>query len=110
MTPLLPSPKHYLHNLITMTSPEAKKLWRRAIKEHFNCTCVYCGETYEFKELTLDHVQPRSKGGESITTNMVPACRSCNQDKGSNHWLRWSRETFGSQPDRERLISNHIAA
>ena len=32
MTPLLPSPDHYLQNLITMTSPEAKRLWRRAIK------------------------------------------------------------------------------
>ena len=110
MTPLLPSPNHYTHNLITMTSPEAKKLWRRAIKEHFNCQCVYCGETYEFKELTLDHVQPRCRGGESVTTNLVPACRQCNQGKGSNHWLRWSRETFGCQPERERLISDHIAA
>ena len=61
MTPLLPSPKHYLQNLITMTSSDSKRLWRRAVKEHFKCTCVYCGETYEFKELTLDHVQPRSK-------------------------------------------------
>ena len=110
MTPLLPNPDHYLHNLITMTSSESKRLWRRAIKEHFNCTCVYCGETYEFNELTLDHVNPKSKGGESITTNMVLACRSCNQGKCSNHWLRWSRETFGSQPDREQLISDHIAA
>ena len=110
MTPLLPSPNHYTHNLITMTSPEAKKLWRRAIKEHFNCQCVYCGETYEFKELTLDHVQPRCRGGESVTTNLVPACRKCNKGKGSNHWLRWSRETFGCQPERERLISDHIAA
>ncbi|BCV01147.1 MAG: hypothetical protein CM15mV40_300 [Caudoviricetes sp.] len=74
MTPLLPKPEHYLHNLITMTSPEAKKLWRRAIKEHFNCTCVYCGESYEFNQLTLDHVKPRCKGGESVTKNLVPAC------------------------------------
>ena len=110
MTPLLPKPEHYLHNLITMTSPEAKKLWRRAIKEHFNCTCVYCGESYEFNELTLDHVKPRCKGGESITTNLVPACRACNQGKGSSDWLRWSRETFGSQPVREQLIQDHIAA
>ena len=110
MTPLLPSPQHYLQNLITMTSPDAKKLWRRAIKQHFNCTCVYCGESYEEHELTLDHVTPRCRGGEDLTTNIVPACHKCNQGKGSNHWLRWSRETFGSQPEREQLISDHIAA
>ena len=51
-----------------MTSSDSKRLWRRAVKEHFNCTCVYCGETYEFKELTLDHVQPRSKGGQDLTS------------------------------------------
>jgi len=110
MTPLLPSPKHYLHNLITMTSSDSKRLWRRAIKEHFNCTCVYCGENYELHELTLDHVKPRCRGGEDLTTNVVPACRKCNQDKGSSHWLRWCRETFGHRPIREQVISDHIAA
>ena len=34
MTPLLPTPDDYLYNLIVMTSPEAKRLWRRSIKEH----------------------------------------------------------------------------
>ena len=110
MTPLLPSPKHYLQNLITMTSSDSKRLWRRAVKEHFKCTCVYCGKTYDFKELTLDHVKPRSKGGQDLTTNVVCACRKCNADKGSSHWLRWARETFGSRPDREQLIQDHIAA
>ena len=110
MTQLLPSPEHYLQNLITMQSPDAKKLWRRAIKEHFNCTCVYCGENYELHELTLDHVKPRCRGGEDLTTNVVPACRKCNQDKGSSHWLGWCRETFGHRPIRERVISDHIAA
>ena len=110
MTPLLPTPDYYLHNLITMTSSDSKRLWRRAIKEHFNCTCVYCGENYELHELTLDHVKPRCRGGEDLTTNVVPACRKCNQDKGSSHWLRWCRETFGHRPIREQVISDHIAA
>ena len=61
MTPLLPNPDHYLHNLITMTSSESKRLWRRAIKEHFNCTCVYCGETYDLQKLTIDHVRPKCR-------------------------------------------------
>jgi len=108
MTPLLPSPKHYLHNLITMTSSDSKRLWRRAVKQHFKCTCVYCGETYEEKELTLDHVIPLSRGGETLTKNIVCACRKCNQDKGSSHWLGWMRKAFGFQPIRELLIHQHI--
>ena len=108
MTPLLPTPEHYLHNLITMTSSEAKRLWRRSIKEHFGCTCVYCGKTYELSQLTLDHVHPRTLGGEDVNTNVVPACTRCNQDKGSKHWVKWMRATFGYNPLREQLISDYI--
>ena len=107
MTPLFPTPDHYLQNLITMTSPEAKRLWRRAIKEHFNCHCVYCGESYELHELTLDHVHPRCFGGEDLTSNLVPSCVRCNQAKGTNNWLVWMRQTFGLT-DREHLILSHI--
>ena len=90
-----------------MTSPEAKKLWRRAIKEHFHCQCVYCGETYELSELTLDHVHPKTLGGKDITSNLVPACVKCNQAKGSNNWLSWMRDRFGITK-REQLILQHI--
>ena len=91
-----------------MTSPQAKKLWRRAVKEHFNCTCVYCGNHYEINQLTLDHVKPKCNGGETITRNMVSACRKCNQEKGSRHWRDWMRDTFGYKPYRENLILSHI--
>lgn len=107
MTPLLPTPNHYLYNLITMTSPEAKRLWRRAIKEHFNCQCVYCGNHYDLSELTIDHVHPKTLGGEDIASNLVPACRRCNQQKGSNNWLEFMRATFGTTT-REKLILQHI--
>ena len=108
MTPLFPNPDYYLYNLITMTSPEAKRLWRRAIKEHFGCTCVYCGETYELSELTIDHVHPRCHGGEDKTKNLVPACTKCNQRKGSTNWLEFMRSTFGVNALRENLIHSHI--
>ena len=107
MTPLLPTPEHYLHNLITMTSSEAKRLHRRAIKEHFNCQCVYCGITYDPELLTLDHVRPRCCGGPTLTSNLVPSCKKCNQAKGSMNWLSWMRATFGVTT-REHLIIQHI--
>ena len=107
MPPLQPNPDYYLQNLITMTSSDSKRLWIRAIKEHFNCTCVYCGEFHELHNLTIDHVRPKCKGGRDITTNVVPSCRRCNQDKGSNHWLEWMRKRFG-MTDREHVILSHI--
>ena len=64
MTPFLPTPDDYLFNLIAMTSPEAKRLWRRSIKEHFDHTCIYCGKTYDLSQLSIDHVHPRARGGQ----------------------------------------------
>lgn len=107
MTPLFPTPEHYLYNLITMTSPEAKRLWRQAIKEHFNCTCVYCGQSYDIQQLTLDHVRPRCKGGEDLASNLVASCKRCNQAKGSRNWREWMRQMFGIT-EREQLIQSHI--
>jgi len=108
MTPLFPDPDSYLTNLIAMTSSEAKRLWRRSIKEHFDCTCVYCGKSYDLSNLTLDHVHPRSLGGESLSTNLVPACFSCNQTKGTQNWLSYMRQTFGVNRLREKLIMEYI--
>jgi hypothetical protein len=42
--------------------------------------CAYCGTTAG--RLTLDHIIPRSKGGESIWENVVIACAPCNLRKG----------------------------
>jgi 5-methylcytosine-specific restriction endonuclease McrA len=41
--------------------------------------CQYCGSA---KQLTIDHVIPRSKGGKTIWTNLVTACNRCNVFKG----------------------------
>ncbi len=41
--------------------------------------CQYCGTS---KDLTLDHLIPRSKGGKSSWTNLVTACKKCNAKKG----------------------------
>ena len=41
--------------------------------------CQYCGSV---KQLTIDHVIPRSKGGKTSWTNLVTACNRCNVLKG----------------------------
>jgi 5-methylcytosine-specific restriction endonuclease McrA len=48
-----------------------------------NYRCQYCGEQKPAKDLTLDHIVPRSQGGESIPQNLVTACVKCNQRKGN---------------------------
>lgn len=45
--------------------------------------CVYCGEQFEPELLTVDHVQPRMRGGDRSGGNLVTACGACNARKGS---------------------------
>jgi hypothetical protein len=44
--------------------------------------CVYCGETFPPEELTLDHVEPRMRGGDDSEGNLVSSCTACNRLKG----------------------------
>ncbi len=43
--------------------------------------CHYCGRRFPPRELTLDHVVPLARGGRSVRSNVVPACRDCNAKK-----------------------------
>ncbi len=49
-------------------------------KREHNC-CAYCGEQFEKKELTIDHVVPRSQRGRTTWENCVASCRKCNETK-----------------------------
>jgi 5-methylcytosine-specific restriction endonuclease McrA len=43
--------------------------------------CQYCGEKKTAPELTLDHIMPRSRGGDNSPVNIVTACLQCNNRK-----------------------------
>ena len=40
--------------------------------------CQYCGGRFPFSELTMDHVTPKSRGGDKSWTNIVACCKRCN--------------------------------
>ena len=44
-------------------------------------TCQYCGKVFSARDLTLDHVIPKSRGGSSRWENLVAACNACNRRK-----------------------------
>ncbi len=54
-------------------------LSRRAVYARDDNTCQYCGRRAE----SIDHVQPRSRGGRHEWTNVVACCRRCNTTKGN---------------------------
>lgn len=55
---------------------------RRRIFERDGYRCVYCGEQFPIEELTIDHVEPRVRGGDRSDGNLVTACKACNTLKG----------------------------
>lgn len=70
---------------IRLTITDAERVWkvppvnRREVLRRDKHACQYCGST---KQLTLDHVIPRSKGGKHTWDNVVTACERCNSRKG----------------------------
>ena len=46
-------------------------------------TCQYCHKIYAVRDLTYDHVVPKSRGGRTEWTNIVTCCIRCNRRKGN---------------------------
>ncbi|MEI7760128.1 MAG: HNH endonuclease [Thermoleophilia bacterium] len=73
---------HVIRLLQYVRVPRAMKrrISRRALFARDGWKCVYCGTGAG--RLTLDHVIPRSRGGDSVWENVVTACAPCNLRKG----------------------------
>lgn len=55
------------------------KLTRRELFLRDRHTCQYCGRMS--RDLTIDHVMPRHRGGRHVWENLVSACKACNHRK-----------------------------
>lgn len=64
----------------------------KACMVYFHGSCAYCGmpegRAAEAK-LDRDHLVPVSKGGQTVKSNIVPACRKCNRGRGNRDWELW---------------------
>jgi 5-methylcytosine-specific restriction endonuclease McrA len=58
------------------------RLTRRNLMFRDAHQCQYCGKRPPLRELNIDHVVPRSRGGDDSWENLVTACRPCNLRKG----------------------------
>jgi len=52
-------------------------------------TCYYCNQKVGFKNLTMDHIIPLSRGGRSTKDNLVPCCKECNTAKKNALPVEW---------------------
>ena len=56
------------------------------VRDHFRCQ--YCGKAFGARELTFEHVVPRSRGGKTAWSNIVAACEPCNVAKDDKTAMR----------------------
>jgi 5-methylcytosine-specific restriction endonuclease McrA len=110
---------HLLHSAkLTMPAPsvirlaeyrhiphERRSLSRKNILLRDQFTCQYCGVVFQPADLTLDHIVPRSGGGNSTWENLVACCKRCNHKKGS-HTLEESGMTLLKNP---KPFSMHVS-
>ena len=61
--------------------PSSIGVTRRRLFKRDDYSCLYCGSN---KNLTVDHVIPKSKGGSNQWENLATSCHRCNSNKGDN--------------------------
>ncbi len=92
-----------LFNLDHLTKRNAKRQWRYEIRWSWGGLCAYCRNK---KATSLDHVQPRSRGGSSLRSNLVPCCVDCQKSKGNRtDWYDWFKEQPFFNQDAADLIT-----
>jgi 5-methylcytosine-specific restriction endonuclease McrA len=70
--------------------------------------CVYCGERFEVDALTVDHVQPRMRGGDRSGGNLVTACGGCNARKGALRLAEFLRSDPVARGHFFTLAARHV--
>lgn len=81
---------------------------RTNIFKRDNNTCQYCGfKSRSIKNLTIDHVHPKCKGGDNGWTNLVTACRECNSKKG-NMLLKECDMKLQTKPYKPRYYALYL--
>jgi len=76
------------------------KLSRKNIFRRDGFKCAYCGSK---KQLSLDHIKPKAKGGQDTWTNLVTCCFVCNNKKGSKS-LEESDLILNIKPKKPNII------
>ena len=95
-----------MFDLSCLSKQVAKRRFRKSIKYGWGGFCAYCRCN---RATTLDHLKPKSKGGSSLRSNLIPACRECNHSKGSQPWLVWFQEQSFYNETAKELIEEWIS-
>ena len=93
------------------SGPRTPKFSRRNVFARDRDTCQYCGKKCRKEDLNLDHVIPKSRGGEMSWKNIVLSCIKCNDRKRDRTpqeaGMRLMREPFVPKSEDIRRPFSH---
>ena len=81
---------------------------RELVFERDGFRCVYCGAVFPAEALSVDHVQPRTRGGDRSGGNLVTACGGCNTRKGHRRLADFLADEPGAAVNFFRLAAPHV--
>ena len=89
----------------------AKSAWPDwKVYKRDQCECTYCGlggrDFHVWRQLTIDHLIPTSKGGSNEPKNKVVSCTRCNTLKGGFNPSAGEKIVTPSDDQRTRFIEN----
>ncbi len=96
---LVPSVIRLLH--LVKRPVFTRRLSRREVFWRDKFTCQYCSRRHSAAHMSIDHVLPRSKGGQTNWENCVLACVKCNARK-ADRTLKDSGLRLRHKPKRPR--------
>lgn len=84
-------------------------LSRKNILRRDNHRCQYCGSVVN---LTVDHIIPKSRGGEEIWENLITACVKCNNKKGNRtpEEAKMNLRSVPKKPSHITFIKNFVGS
>tara|TARA_B100001027_G_scaffold104076_1_gene71612 strand:+ start:2601 stop:3170 length:570 start_codon:yes stop_codon:yes gene_type:complete len=62
----------------TKAKPNLRYLYKR-----YRGRCQICGEKFDMKQMTIEHIYPKSKGGTNESHNVTLTCQPCNSKKAA---------------------------
>ncbi len=104
----IPSPTVIrLERYVNLPFRRVAPLTRTGVLERDNYTCVYCGKDGR----TIDHIVPKSRGGESSWLNLAACCQRCNNKKGDQllDELGWQLRFTPHAPDYRSFSVSKLA-
>ena len=74
--------------------------WKRCLAKG---VCHYCRRPTPRDELTMDHIVPIARGGKSVKSNVVTACKECNNEKKQRLPMEWDEYLESLRFDKDPI-------